>query len=952
MSARLRQFATIVVALLLVGAPIGPAALVDTAAASTAPPDGFVTLPDSNVHEDLPVGENASLRASDLEGSVMASDHASSLEVVVTTPDRATDYTNGSVVGSGSVALVFRDDTEHEGREVAVPADAIRDSVGYLPKVVHGVHEDGTEWTSQVEARNGLLIFEIPKFSSNTVTFEGETVIEATPAQDGSSYSYDLGNPEAVTAPNVTFTGSTATEWDNESVADVADGGTVSIDVAGDLDPTGPANGDPEVTLTASVPSSTYNPVDDDGSGDAGDNADLAGDTGDGALNPELKVVPTSSGELDSLTVNIESTAGADYGPTVDVYLVNEGPDWTSREGDKIATWSPEWSTGEQEIQLDSSPSVVAGETYALEFVTDSTDGDGSEDLVRIATDTSASDDWITTNDGSGPLGLSAYPDVSLGIAKPVNSATVTDPATGSSAEFGSLEDGETASGALDLSTSSDSLDVAVSGGGTVDVDVALQEHTETRDPAVSINNETLSHSGTLAEGESVTYTGDESWLQDGTNTVTVQVGDDTLSADAPTPQVDLQYSHSSQVEATTQYAANGWEESYDVSHTFADDRETPTLTIPFSTHIYEIREVETSVNGGSWESVSSDRWELQNGTTLLVELDDGDGDGKVDAGDTVAVHASGYKIDVRNGDLTVLDPTTPDDSTLDSEVRLDFRTTGFEIGVAGTWLGDRVHYTYEESWSEADEYVVIDADGDQDLHLPNAQEGDTFRVTTIPLEAEPSSGDVSVHVANPDDPTFTLGPGEVSSSDDVLLRYYGATSGESYELYSVSRGRVLEKSDADAEAVEFSATDGEETFRIRGATSDDSSGGGTGIGGGGSWTQNPPETTLRDAGIVGGWVLLVVLLVAATGRSSVRGRPRWMLVGAVSAGSALLSIEVLRPGSVSGAVAGGVEEIVPLGGLVAFGIAGYSVFSWWQSRREEAATPETEVTFDLGGRR
>ena len=182
---------------------------------------GYVGIPDSNITEDLPSGSVVDLAPADLEGSVMASDHADSLQVVITTPERASDYVNGSQVGGGDVALVFKDDSEHEGRTVAVPSDAIRQAVGHLPNVVHGVHEDGSEWTSQVRAENGLLYFEIPKFSSNSVTFSGTIEITATPATDGSQFNYELSGTDSVSDPVVNLTGVTNTQWNNQSFSEV-----------------------------------------------------------------------------------------------------------------------------------------------------------------------------------------------------------------------------------------------------------------------------------------------------------------------------------------------------------------------------------------------------------------------------------------------------------------------------------------------------------------------------------------------------------------------------------------------------------------------------------------------------------------------------------------------------------------------------------------------------------
>ncbi|MFB6189680.1 MAG: hypothetical protein ABEI57_07325, partial [Halapricum sp.] len=123
----------VALSLLLVGTLVAPIAFAGTAAAA---PSGMVGVPDSNVSEDFPVGEaqNASLRASELEGSVMASSHASTLEVIVTTPDRARGYLNVSgdtatLSGDRGIALVLRDETHSQGRQVALDAGAVRNAL-------------------------------------------------------------------------------------------------------------------------------------------------------------------------------------------------------------------------------------------------------------------------------------------------------------------------------------------------------------------------------------------------------------------------------------------------------------------------------------------------------------------------------------------------------------------------------------------------------------------------------------------------------------------------------------------------------------------------------------------------------------------------------------------------------------------------------------------------------
>jgi len=63
-----------------------------------------------------------------------------------------------------------------------------------------------------------------------------------------------------------------------------------------------------------------------------------------------------------------------------------------------------------------------------------------------------------------------------------------------------------------------------------------------------------------------------------------------------------------------------------------------------------------------------------------------------------------------------------------------------------------------------------------------------------------------------------------------------------------------------------------------------------------------------------------------------------------------LLEFSVIGCGYGLWAIGSGLEEVVPLAGLAAIGLVGYSIYSWWQTRQAEASTPETSVEFDLGG--
>jgi hypothetical protein len=220
-----------------------------------------------------------------------------------------------------------------------------------------------------------------------------------------------------------------------------------------------------------------------------------------------------------------------------------------------------------------------------------------------------------------------------------------------------------------------------------------------------------------------------------------------------------------------------------------------------------------------------------------------------------------------------------------------------------------------------------------------------------VPVEVAPKTGDARVSVTDTDGPALKLNGGQSGVGDDVAIRYYAVNEGETYEAYSLTRDRPLDKVTAEDGVAVFSVDDSEEVLKLQLAGNDSGASDDLSQFSGGSWPQPSPGTTLQEIAVVVAWAALVVLLVAATGRSELAGRPRWILVGAVSLGTGLLSVEVLRPGTIASAVGTGLQDVVPLAGLAAIGIAGYSIVSWWQARRKEAATPETSVSFNLRGK-
>jgi hypothetical protein len=316
-----------------------------------------------------------------------------------------------------------------------------------------------------------------------------------------------------------------------------------------------------------------------------------------------------------------------------------------------------------------------------------------------------------------------------------------------------------------------------------------------------------------------------------------------------------------------------------------------------------------------------------------------------------MSVRVTGRHVKAVNGAITVTDPILPGEDT-DVGFRIDSRSSGFYIDLSKV-PDAGVRYTYQESWSNPEDHMVVTASGEKRLKFPNAPAGGSARVTYIPVTVTPESGDAKVSVGDPDEPTITLDSGS-SSGDDVTIRYLEASTGTTYNLYSTSRDRIVAKETADAGTVAFVEDDSAESLMIN-ATS--SGGGGGGLGFEGNTAAD--YGTERPVLVMGALAALVIGLVWATGRTGLRGRSRWALVGAVSLGLGLISLESLYPGAISQRIGEGIGTIfnqagsvVPIAGIGAVVIVGYTVVSWWQSRKNKASTPDTKVTFSLGDRK
>lgn len=1154
MKAAATRIAAVAATLLLVTSPISPAV--------AAAPGDMTTLPAANVDDTRPSyaqGPTAGVPgAAAFRGSVMTTHGADTLQVDVTTKAAAEGRASACQQASGKppfctspeLALQFTDGVHHEGRRVAIPAAPVIDSLGFVPPAVHIRHSSGDTYTAPVERQGDLLVFRVENFSTNTVTFATESIISADPAATGASFSYDVRNLSAVDNYNISLTGHTNTEWDNETVTGVSaaasnhssatafnaatlanqtvsgsgdsatvvhaglavgsqhdddqalsnakeltnvtvTGGSVVLDDGiytdgfedGTTDGWTAQDGSSITTVTSPTHSGSYAmEVQADGdwtnyaewmtisssgnvtisayaydqSGDAteadeqfvsmqtgagdkyqarmsviNDNvriervasdgtrttltqtsaslsydtwyqieftrnrstgdmwavfkdesgntiASLSGtdatyavetvgvgsfrnapkfddvrvedvqpDTGtyrsqnhsvDGAkqaavnltlqnASATLTVIDAGSGK--TLNQTVVTTSGnhtldlatqdtADLETNVAFDVTGDNPTAKTHDESILFTQQNEYASPIHSVEAPSTATVdlvlnsgadatitvsgsnaTTGPWTTVNTATVSTSGTHDLNLagteyehwrvnVSYADSTSQADDELqyetvyggTPDTATAPAGTLA-PAGPGAHGNPVLTVTGRSDAAGSTPDtvqvvvdgttydFGTLAAGETASKEVSLSTATTTLEWSFR-DGEIDYTLALEEQTQTQNPAVEVNGHTMSYSGTLADGATTTLSPDTAWVQQGTNRVNVTVGSG-LPADAPTPQVGLDYSHDTLHNQTVAYTDESLTERYTVSYTTATARDTLTLTIPFQNTVLEIRGIEYRVNeSGGWSAVTASDYALAN-TELDVDLDAAYG-GTVPTGTILEVRANGSRVAVNNATITVTDPTTAGD--LDSTFSVDAWNADSYIRVDADENGSHVHYLADESWGSA-EYARAYQSGRQRLYMPDAEAGDTARLRTIPLEVDPAT-DADIEVLEADaSPKIRVSPGP-TKDDTVQYIYYNTTSGETYELFSHTDSKTLDTADANS-PVTLNDDDSDEILEIR-LFSGTRDGGGGGGGIGGSIGMGPMSVdhniNLGPTTIV---AILAVVTLAAFALLRRDGVPEWV---------------------------------------------------------------------------
>jgi hypothetical protein len=167
--------------------------------------------------------------------------------------------------------------------------------------------------------------------------------------------------------------------------------------------------------------------------------------------------------------------------------------------------------------------------------VVDGTTADTGEDIYNVA---------VGDVDGDSAAEM-PFGDRSDNLKIHDRSVSATTTADIDIGDDGTVEQTLTASGGTNttalpsLSHTTASIDITTT-NGLKSAGLSFTEVSETKYPEVSINGNPLAYEGTVADGQTQTVTGQASWLQTGSNSVSFSVDNSSLSADAPTPQVGL----------------------------------------------------------------------------------------------------------------------------------------------------------------------------------------------------------------------------------------------------------------------------------------------------------------------------------------------------------------------------------------------------------------------------
>jgi len=816
-----------------------------------------------------------------------------------------------TAVVDGKPAIVLEDDQTHDGRWVSLDTAWFEENLGETPEAAYIQHESGDEYAAPLQVRGDSAAFYVREFSTNTVTFEGEVVLSGDQAGDGTQYEYELENTSGIDDPSINLTGVDNTAWNNQSASELANGDSVSLDIGGNADPTGPSqNNEPTVTFIGAGPVVISDFEDGDSTIDADGYSGFSG-TMSTTTSPALSGSTSGAQEWNSTVSGpVSATATRDTDTTktfsyevqisdqtgnsndnlaeVEMFdasgtglffgLIHRGDGVVEYRGSNVGSWSA-GTTYTYDLQFDFSTNEITiiqnGNTIHTGSLENDVNGWSEVKFKHYSgssgTTTTANWDDIQTNapettdpsidtDGDGNADASYSGNLSVGeeVTKEVSSLSVDDTSA-------------------DISTTQ----------GFVSIDIDKKDRTVTSDPVVELNGETTSYSGTLADGETVSLSADNASLVDGTNKVNVSTNS---PSSGPASLVGLEYRHGAETTVEATVDESTWSQTSNVSKTWVDDRANATATIPMNDRVVGIRDVEVRYNESSWESVPESDYTL-DGTDLTVQL------GDVADGETTEVRATGSKVRVTDGTITVLEPTTSSD-TLNTKIQVDDAGADFALSVDETVFADRVHYAENATWGEWTGEARFQSSGEQTVTLPDATAGAEANVRTWPVEVAPTSGNVTVPEISGDrtEPAFTV---RGDGNSEVDYTFVDAADSTPYVLYSQTNEIVRDEGLASS-PITLTDDNGDETliFLVDDDGTSSSSGSTSSVGGGAVMESATGGFTALQALIPSGQTALIGLALLGglfvVGRRSGVITPERQQAATSAAGSALGTVNSL----------------------------------------------------------
>lgn len=576
-----RVVLTIALVVMLVTSAVAPAA----AASADSSTNGFAGLSNDQVGHQIPGEINDKIPVSNTEiedrseGRIMASDHAGDMSanwVVINEKSGAiVDQEGANAIERSNgnpplkVVIQLSDDVNHESRRVTMPASLIEELYGYKPEMAYGTHESGEQWTAPVTYEDGMAIFTVPHFSTNTISFDGEITITSDPALNGDKFVYNVSESEEVSNFTIDITGQERTNdvaksgtYINGNTLDHTVGGTTSTrngevtftgivtktdrtpsdstgvggttypTINGNMEPDGPASGEPEVSVTSSPDTARADVANKDitGGDSAGTSVTYTANTA-GVSTVDAITFRARSYYSNPIDIRVEC-GGNDFGvktlpsqttgewtwdsgsttscDTITVTKESSGGAWTTDETQSYISnsWAETESPDPNSLSLDAdggggSVSVGSGGTYGIDMKSDTSsvsvsgNGEGTVSMDFVYNDTYQTED----------------PSIDIG-GKTVN-------------HTGTLSDGATTTESVTLHPGSKSNSISTAGGSDVDIQVNYTEVTESVDPTIEVNGQAVaSYNGTMSAGETKSVNADEAAIQNGTNTVNVTVSD------------------------------------------------------------------------------------------------------------------------------------------------------------------------------------------------------------------------------------------------------------------------------------------------------------------------------------------------------------------------------------------------------------------------------------------